>query len=135
MKLKDIRNAQTIEDLENLGLGPVDCNISCRGGGLGFYSSNIANALKIGESNLPRKFGAGCNYLGGGVRGSIFASTFNSKITGRNRQLLEAIADACIRVYENLENESGMNDDSDDDPNWDARATQGSRKAGVISAY
>lgn len=135
MKLKEIRKAKTIEDLENLGLGPVDCDISYRGGGLGFYGSNVARALKINDSFLPRKFGAGCNYLGGGVRGSIFPSGFNSCLTGRKRQLLEAIADACVRVYENLENESGMNDDSDDDPNWDARATKGSREAGIISAY
>ena len=135
MKLKEIRNAQTIEDLENLGLGSVDCDISYRGGGIGFYASEIAEAVGVSESDLPINFGAGCNYLGGGVRGAIFASSFNSKITGRKRQLLEAIADACVRVYENIENESGLNADNEDAPNWDARATKASRNAGIISGY
>jgi len=135
MKLKDIRNAQTIEDLEVLGLGSVYCDISYRGGGLGFYASNVAEAVGVSVGDLPSKFGAGCNYLGGGVRGSIFSSNFNPSVTGRKRQLLEAIAEACVRVYENLENEESMNDDSDDEPNWDARATKASRKAGIVSAY
>jgi hypothetical protein len=135
MKLKDIRNAQTIEDLEALGLGSVDCDISYRGGVIGFYASKVAEVIGVSVNDLPRKFGAGCNYLGGGVRGSIFPSGFNQVITGRKRQLLEAISEACIRVYQNLEDETGLNDDSEYEPNWDAKATKANREAGIISAY
>ena len=135
MKLKDIRNAQSIKDLEALGLGGVDVEISYRGGGIGFYASKVAEAVGVSVNDLPRKFGAGCNYLGGGVRGSIFPSGFNQSIAGRKRQLLEAISEACIRVYQNLEDEEGMNDDSEDEPNWDAKATKANRDAGIISAY
>jgi hypothetical protein len=135
MKLKDIRNAQSIEDLENLGLGSVYCDISYRGGGLGFYSSKVAEVIGLSESDLPSKFGAGCNYLGGGIRGSIFPSGFNTEIQGRKKQLLETIAEACVRVYKNLETESGMNDDDDDEQNWEAIATQAARNSGIISAY
>jgi hypothetical protein len=136
MKLKDIRNAQTIKDLDNLGLGYVRWDVSYRGGYLGFYSSNIASALKIRESNLPLNFGAHCNYLGGGIRGSIVSSVFSFKLTGRNKQLLNEIAAACVRVYKNIEDESGINDvDGDNEINWDARATESARKEGIISAY
>ena len=135
MKLKDIRNAQSIEDLEALGLGRIDCDISYRGGGIGFYGSEVAEVIGVNVNDLPRKFGAGCNYLGDGVRGSIFPSGFNQSIVGRKRQLLEAISEACIRVYQNIEDEASMNDDSEDEPNWDAKATKASRDSGIISAY
>ena len=135
MKLKEIRNAQSVEDLEALGLGRVNYEISYRGGGLGFYGSKVAEVIGVNENSLPRKFGCGCNYLGGGVRGSIFPSGFHTSISGRKKQLLEAISEACIRVYENLETESGMNDDNEDDPNWDARATKESRNTGIVSVY
>jgi hypothetical protein len=135
MKLKEIRNAQNIGDLDALGLGRVDFEISYRGGGLGFYSSKVADVIGVRESDLPIKFGASCNYLGGGVRGSISQSGFHPSIVGRKRKLLEAISEACVRVYQNLEDETGLNDDSEDEPNWDARATKANRDAGIISAY
>jgi len=137
MKLKEIRKAQTIEDLENLGIGDVYCDISYRGGGLGFYASDVASAVGVSEEDLPRNFGAGCNYLGGGLRGAIFASDFNPKVSGRKRQLLEELADACVRVYENIENDAHMNDEEDEngETNWDAKGTNASRNAGIISAY
>ena len=137
LTVKAIKAVQTVEDLEALGIGRVYCDIGGRGGGVGFYSSDVANAIGVNEGDLPGKFGAGCNYLGGGVRGAIFASDFNKEVTGKPAQLLSALAQACVRVYENIENESGANDETyeDGDTNWDALATKGARKAGIKSAY
>jgi len=137
LTIRELKKVRTYEDLEGLGIGRVYCDIGGRGGGIGFYGSDVAEAVGVSECDLPSKFGAGCNYLGGGVRGSIFGSTWNEKeITGRKAQILGALADACVRVYENAENESGLNDDGEDgEPNWDAQATKGARQAGIQSAY
>ena len=109
--LRQIKKVQTLEDLEGLGIGEPVVEIGHRGGGVGLYSSNVANHFDININYLPRNFGAGCNYLGGGIRGSIFPSTFAPKIKGRKADLLSALADACVRVYENIENENRMNKD------------------------
>ena len=137
LTVKEIRKVETIEGLDGLGIGRIECDISHRGGGIGFWGSDVASALEVNENDLPRKFGAGCNYLGGGIRGSISGSGFNEKnITGKKAQILSALADACVRVYENVENESGLNSDYEDgETNWDAQATKASRKAGIKSAY
>jgi hypothetical protein len=133
-----LKKVQTIEDLENLGIGRVYADISHRGGGLGFYASAVAEHFNVSTDDLPSKFGAGCNYLGGGMRGAIFKSSFNTtNITGRKAELLEALAEACVRVYENIENEAGMNDEEGEDgeTNWDAAATKAARDNGTTSAY
>jgi len=137
LTVKELKKVQNFQDLEGLGIGQVYCDIGGRGGGVGFYSQDVANAFGVSDCDLPNKFGAGCNYLGGGVRGSIFGSTFNEKnIVGKKAELLSALAQACVRVYENIENESGMNSDGEDgETNWDAQATKASRKAGIKSAY
>ena len=129
--LKELRAVQTIDDLEDLEIGSVCCDISHRGGGLGFYSEDVASHFEVERFYLPPKFGAGCNYLGGGLRGSIFASTFSAKITGRKAELLNELASACVRAYKNAENESGLNDeeDSDGETNWEALGTRMSRDA------
>jgi len=51
--LKKIKEVNTFEDLENLGIGRVYCDISHRGGGIGFYSSDIASAFEVNEFGLP----------------------------------------------------------------------------------
>ena len=137
MTLKEIKKVQTLEDLENLGIGKVEYEISHRGGSLGFRAKDLAKALDIEEYYLPNRFGAACNYLGGGVRGFIFPSNYADEITSKKkRALLNAIAEACVRVYERLENESGLNDEGDDDnPGWEARATREARRQGIRSAY
>lgn len=134
---KQIQTAQTVEDLEALNIGEVVCDISYRGGGLGFWGSDVAAWVGIEVFELPRKFGAGCNYLGGGLRGSIFPSSFSNRIAGKQRTILECLAAACVRVYKNIENESGLNDEEDEngETNWDAKGTRASRNAGIISAY
>ena len=135
--IREIKKVRTYEDLENLGIGNVYCDIGSRGGGVGLFSSDVANEFGVSEGHLPPKFGAGCNYLGGGIRGSIFASDFDKKITGRRARLLSELGEACCRVYGDIENENRMNDEEDEDgeTNWDAKATKNARKNGVVSAY
>jgi len=135
--IKELQAVQTIQDLEDLGIGNVFCDISHRGGGVGFYSSDVAEHFEVESYLLPGKFGAGCNYLGGGLRGSIFASNFSSKITGEKAELLTELAQACVRAYQNAEDETGLNDETDEDgeTNWEALGTKASRDAGIQSAY
>ena len=134
--LREIKKVKTYEDLDNLNIGRIYCDIGGRGGGIGFYSSDVAKHFEVSDGDLPNKFGAGCNYLGGGIRGSIFGSTFSNRITGRKAKLLEALADACVRVYNYVENDNGMNDEEvNGETNWEAKGTNLSRKSGIISAY
>jgi hypothetical protein len=135
MRIKQIEKVQTVEDLEALGIGNVQCEIGHRGGGLGFFGEDVAKAVGVNESYLSHKYGCGCNYLGGGVRGSIFVSGYDKAITGKKAQVLDAIAEACKRAYINGENEMGLNGDIDGETNWDAEATRRARESGVVSAY
>jgi len=125
VKLTKLKKIKTYEDLEDLGIGRIYCDISYRGGGIGFYSSDIARVFEVSEAHLPYKFGAGCNYLGGGLRGCIFASDFSSEIKGRKADLLSALAEACIRVYEWIEKEDRIPDD----------IMEGIARVNKISAY
>lgn len=137
--VKQLNKINTIEELEELEaeLGGMKCDISHRGGGIGFYSDNIADVIGVERWMLPNCIGAGCNYLGGGLRGSIFASIFSGEVPEEKAEILNALADACVRVYENIENEAGMNaeEDEDGETNWDAVGINASRRAGVVSAY
>lgn len=135
--IKQLKQVNTYEDLEALNIGNIYCDISYRGGGIGYYADDISNLLNIPAEYLPEKFGAGCNYLGGGLRGVIFASTFNHNITGVKAKLLEAIASACVRVYNNIEIEAGFQDETDEDDNinWENTGTILVRKQGIEPAY
>ena len=134
--LKELKKIKTYEDLEALGIGRVYCDIGGRGGGIGFYSADVANHFEVSEGDLPNKFGAGCNYLGGGIRGSIFGSTFSDRITGRKAKLLKTLAEACVRVYNYVENDNSMNEEETaGETNWEAKGTNSARKSGIISAY
>ena len=133
--LERIKAAGTLEELEALGIGRVVCDISHRGGGLGFKGADIAKLVGVGEECLPRNYGAGCNYLGGGVRGSIFASGYCEDVEGEGKVLIDAIAEACIRAYEHEEGSLNQEEDEEGNINWDAKATNAARKSGVKSAY
>lgn len=137
MDLQKVKGANTVDDLQELGIGNMIVDMGGRGGGLGFRGADVARALDLDEGMLPRSFGAGCNYLGGGLRGSIFPSGFSKAVTGEKAEMLSELAKACVRAYENAENDSGMNDeqDADGDTNWDALGTKKCRAAGVRSAY
>jgi hypothetical protein len=135
--LKQLKNVQTYDDLDALGVGRIICDISHRGGHIGFFGLSISEKFKINPNHLPYKFGAFCNYLGGGIRGSITGSGFSPLVTGRKEKLLTALAETCVRVYQNIEDESGLNETEDDDGEtvWDAVATNAVRKSGIVSAY
>ena len=45
--MKQLKKASTIEDLEDLEIGSVYCDISHRGGGLGFYSEDVASHFEV----------------------------------------------------------------------------------------
>ena len=126
VKMTDVKKVKTYEDLENLGIGRVYCDISYRGGGVGFYAEDVARHFDIANEHLPGKFGAYCNYLGGGLRGSICESGFSNRVEGRKARLLEELSKACVRVYENIEKESYIEDDV---------MTGIARVKGVKSAY
>ena len=115
----------------------MQCAISYRGGTLGFYGSDVANYLNIDPAYLPRNFGAYCNYLGGGLRGSVQASDYYNKLPAKCTKLLNALGLACVRVYIYLENGAGLNDSKypDGNTNWEALGTQRCRQAGIKSAY
>lgn len=103
VKMADLKKVKTYEDLQGLGIGKTICDISYRGGNLGFSSVDVARAFDVALEHLPCNFGAGCNYLGGGLRGSIFASNFSKEITGKKARLLEELGKACIRAYEHID--------------------------------
>jgi hypothetical protein len=115
VKITDLKKVKTYEDLENLGIGRVYCDISYRGGGIGFYDEDVARHFDIANEYLPGKFGAYCNYLGGGLRGCICESGFGKELwnsgTRKKARLLEELGKACVRVYEYCENEGEIEDD------------------------
>jgi hypothetical protein len=137
--IKELQKINTYEELEELEaeFGAMKCDISYCGGGIGFYSDNVADVIGVEGWMLPNCIGAGCNYLGGGLRGAIFPSTFHQDVPEDKAEILTALADACVRVYESIENEAGLNseEDEDGDTNWDAIGTNASRREGIISAY
>jgi hypothetical protein len=132
---KKLNNIHTLEDLQEIGRILVD--IGHRGGKVGLSSDIVSEELNIPSHLLPRMIGAYVNYLGGGLRGSIQTSSYSSEIVGKKKELLDLLLEACVRVYEDIENESGLNDEEyeDGETNWDALATKMSRQAGISSAY
>ena len=124
--------------------GKIHYNIGHRGGGIGINSRWLA--FEIGgfvnedydpyylEARLPRYFGAGCNYLGGGVRGAIFPSDFDDAIWEeypKIARLLEEIANLAVKKYE--EAEGSLNLEEYDE--WGVEATKRARQLGIKSAY
>ena len=105
IKITDLKKVKTYEDLGGLGIGRIIGDISYRGGNIGFSGSDVASAFDVSEGDLPRNFGAGCNYLGGGLRGSIFASDYSDRVTGKKARLLDELGKACVRVYEAVDHE------------------------------
>src|SRR3990167_3046392 len=111
--IKKLKSINTIEGLESLGIGSVIVDIGHRGGGLGFRGSDVANFFDVPEYAFGRNFGAACNYLGGGLRGSIFFGGFGVKYVDniKKAKLIQALGEATVRVYQNIENEIGLNDE------------------------
>ena len=117
--------------------------IGDRGGNLRVSTERLLNIVigKVGLSyedeeyiryKMPKSFGAYCNYLGGGIRGSICKSNFDKclwkeypKVAG----VLDAIGNLFIKYYKEIESE-------DIEPDyWNDKATKPARKKGIESAY
>ena len=137
MTLTNLKKINTLAELQSLQIGAVSYDIGGRGGTLGFRSAAVAERVKVPVQYMPSMFGAYCNYLGGGIRGAMQHTDFDKLIVGRKRLLLEALGEACIRVYLNLEAEDGLIEENDDDGeiNWDNVATNVARANGTKSAY
>lgn len=133
--LTQIKKVNNLQDLKDLGIGNVYCDISHRGGGVGLYASAVAEHLNIPVSYLPRYVGAYCNYLGGGMRGAITSGGYNTAVSKAKAKILDALQDAAKRVYLNIEGDANDEVDDDGEINWDAKATNAARRAGVVSAY
>ena len=135
MTKKQLNAIRTIKDLQEIVR--VDYEIGYRGGSLGIPAGQAASLLGIEEYLLPGKIGVYVNYLGGGLRGALARSSFSNLITGRKKEHLELLIDACERAYINAENEIGLNEveDEDGETNWDAIGTNAVRNAGIVSAY
>ena len=136
--LQKINKTQTPEQLcEVLDLEFVEADVSYRGGNLGFSGADIADLVGVDECLLPSKFGVYCNYLGGGLRGSVCASGFSVDIPEKKAEILDTISNACKIAYEYYENQDHLNDDEypDGETNWEAEGTKKIRNAGVVSAY
>lgn len=145
--VKYIQKLLELEEGNNRG---IEYDISHRGGSytidtylaLEIIGIDYSKQDRIAE-NLPSKIGAGCNYLGGGLRGSIFttASTPTTFVeNGIPKYIaikLNSLCDALKARYIALESLCGLNDEEyeDGDTNWDAIGTNSARDAGIVSAY
>jgi hypothetical protein len=142
MNKTELKKINTYEQFEALckkyRLYPV-VDIGGRGGKLGVDGANLAVEVGVKEYHIPSKVGAYCNYLGGGLRGAICCTDGfeNHGVPKRKAELLNAFSEMCKRVYQNVEDEDGMNDEEDEDgeTNWEALGTNASRDAGIVSAY
>lgn len=135
--IKQLKNAYTIEDLQDLNIGRVQYEVGGRGGYVGFYGSAVAETFAIPEWQLTGKVGAYVNYLGGGLRGGVCGSEYG-KVEGKRKQrLVEELIEACKRAYISAEDEIGLNEEEyeDGDTNWDAIGTASVRQAGITRAY
>lgn len=106
-------------------------NVGYRGGGVGIPRGVLARLMTkyfdIDEewlaNRLPKYFGAGCNYLGGGIRGQIFPSDYDDEIDSEEPEVanvLNEIAKLAVEEYEIVEEEIGL---EEYDP-WGWEATQ-----------
>lgn len=110
-------------------------DISHRGGVLGVYKGMFMQKLltkKTEDWMLPPKVGVYCNYLGGGLRGSVQGGGYNEAVPESDAELIDLWADACKRAYlsaEQMEDEDGEVIVPDDPINT------GYGRADVVSAY
>jgi len=134
-------NIKSLYDLENRGL--VDYEVGYRGGNYGlcvadfikkFIPERLDDVDNIAEM-LPNKVGVYCNYLGGGLRGSIIGGGYSEKLPKRLAKIVDKFVKLCRQRYAELED--GLNDEVDEDgeTNWDAIGTKASRDAGIVSGY
>lgn len=125
----------------------LEVDISYRGGGVGIrrswliwrigsYVNEDYNPYDLNylEAYLPRYFGAGCNYLGGGIRGTISPSGFNNKVWElypKVARLLDEIQNLAVEKYKEYEEELNLQEWD----KWGYEATEQARRQGIVSAY
>jgi len=136
MNKKEVREL-LLEAEEN---GNASWDIGYRGGTYGMSAEKALELLGIDEDCshlLTRKVGAHCNYLGGGLRGSICRSDYSDKLPSKIARKIDMLIEACAKRYEEIENGGGLNEEEypDGDTNWEAQGTNRCRNAGVVSAY
>jgi len=141
---KKITVREIVQNLENENR--IQYEISHRGGTYGANAGVIVSALfptlsddKIDEivNLLPNKVGVHCNYLDGGLHGSINRSDYAKELPAKYAKRIDAFTRECKNRYLAIENGEGLNDEEypDGDTNWDAIGSNRSRAAGVKSAY
>jgi hypothetical protein len=129
--LTELKKITTWEDWDAFtkrhGLSRI-VDISHRGGKLGVYATDFINKFlkKTEVHDLPTKIGAYCNYLGGGMRGSILTSDYDRMENKADEKIVEAFLEACVRAYNDAESEEGVPDDA---------INTGYGRANVASAY
>lgn len=111
---KALKSVYDYEDLMKLGISEYpECDISYRGGYLGFLDKDIARVFGIDKRYLPSKVGVHCNYLGGGLRGSIITSDFHESVYNhKNYQKLANLLERLVEIYKNIETDAGIPDDA-----------------------
>lgn len=137
-KIKDCYDIETLEEILDTR---ILYGISERGGYIKIKSYNLKKFIGNSYEKLPDYIGAGCNYLGGGVRGAIF-NTFsnNDKLnlfSKKNQLFLRTLTNKLTDLYNDIESELGLQCEEDEEGNtdWNNSATNSVRKQGVISAY
>jgi len=141
---KKITVREIVQNLENENR--IQYEISHRGGTYGANAGDVVSALfptlsddKIDKiiNLLPNKVGVHCNYLGGGLRGSINRSDYAKELPAKYAKRIDTFTRECKNRYLAIENGEGLNNEEypDGDTNWDAIGTNRSRVAGVKSAY
>lgn len=118
----------------------VEYEIGHRGGSYGLFATEALDLLGIDakwEDYLPNKVGAFCNYLGGGLRGSINRSNYSADLPISIAKKVDQLLSACEARYKELEDNSRLNaeEDEDGETNWDALGTKRCRNQGVVSSY
>ena len=124
----------------------IEYEISHRGGTYGAAAGDVITALfptlsddkaQEIENFLPSKVGVHCNYLGGGLRGTINRSDYAKELPAKYAKRIDSFTRECKARYLAIENGAGLNDaeDADGETNWEAIGTNKSRAAGVKSSY
>lgn len=116
----------------------VDYEISYRGGHYGLKVGDVLELLNIPDKYddyFPGKVGVYCNYLGGGLRGSIVGGGYNKELPKTYAEKVQNFYASCRQRYLDIEN--GLNDEIDEngETNWDAVGTNANRAVGIESAY
>lgn len=107
--------------------------ISHRGGYLGVKTREFVFAFleNADEDMFPSNVGVYCNYLGGGMRGSINYGGHSDRLSKEDSEIVDTFCEACKLAYVSLENM----EDEDGEPIVPDDVMTGYARANVVSAY